>query len=633
MNLLGLIQTLNQLLAAGISITAFSLLLYALTFNLKDRVARSFAFIMGCVVVVFVGESVASVVSSPRWIERWYQFQWVGIVFLPSAYVLLSDAVLATTGRPSRGRRTKLVKATFLISGLFLVSIPFSLLLGPLVTENVVAPHLGRTDLTWVFSAFYILSMIWAWVNFQRAYHRTVTKTGRRRIGYLIGGALAPALGSFPYLLFGSAFASLHPYVFWIAAMFSNILVSGLIIIMAYAVAFFGVPWPDRVVKRRLIKWVMRGPVTASTVLALTTIARRAGEPFAFFAPVVMAGTFLLMQYLITMFSPIWERWLLFGEGKDNLTLLQNLEKRLFTPEDLKQFLESVLAAMCDRLQVDSAFAASIKTNGMDFLVSMGGQFDFDEDELSQKVQEATYSDDGQDFEVFSWGNFWLIPLFSSTNQDELLGLLGVEIPQEDIQGDQKEAFQILIHRAAEALDDRHSQQQVFNSIEDLTPQVSRIQQLRAAARYDGTSVLTSTSEELTLDEGTLTEWVRDALSDYWGGPDLSESPLLQLEIVQNALEEHDGISVKAVRSILREAIDKIRPEGTRRFTLDWVLYNILEMKFLKGQKVRDVAKRLAMSEANLYRKQKIAIEVVAKTILEMEKQAREEKESTTGNT
>jgi hypothetical protein len=634
MNLLNLLQTLNQLLAAGISITAFSLLLYALTFNLKDKVARSFAFIMGCVVVVFVGESVASVVSSLRWIERWYQFQWVGIVFLPSAYVLLSDAVLATTGRPSRGRRTKLVKATFLVSGLFLISIPFSLLLGPLVTEDVVAPHLERTNLTWVFSAFYILSMIWAWVNFQRAYHRTVTKTGRRRIGYLIGGALAPALGSFPYLLFGSSFASLHPYVFWFAAVLSNILVSGLVIIMAYAVAFFGVPWPDRVVKRRLIKWVMRGPVTASTVLALTTIARRAGEPFALFAPVVMAGTFLLMQYVITMFSPIWERWLLFGEGKNNLTLLQNLEERLFTAEDLKQFLESVLAAMCDRLQVDSAFAASINKNGMDFLVSMGGQVDFDEEELSHKIQEVAYSDNNaQDFEVFSWGEFWLIPLFSSTSREELLGLLGVEIPQEDIQGDQKEAFQILIRRAAEALDDRQSQQQVFNTIEDLTPQVSRIQQLRAAARYDGTNVLTSTREDLILDEGTLTEWVRDALSDYWGGPDLSDSPLLQLEIVQTALEEHDGISVKAVRSILREAIDKIRPEGTRRFTLDWVLYNILEMKFLKGQKVRDVAKRLAMSEANLYRKQKIAIEVVAKTIIEMEKQAREGKESTTGNT
>jgi hypothetical protein len=152
MNLLSILQTINQLLSAGISITAFSLLLYALTFNLKDKVARAFAFIMACVVVVFVGESVADVVSSPRWIERWYQIQWVGIIFLPAAYVLLSDAVLATTGRPSRGRRTRLIKITFIISFIFLGSIPFSLLVGPLVSENEVVPHLQRTNLTWIFS-------------------------------------------------------------------------------------------------------------------------------------------------------------------------------------------------------------------------------------------------------------------------------------------------------------------------------------------------------------------------------------------------------------------------------------------------------------------------------------------------
>ena len=635
MNLLSILQTLNQLLAAGISITAFSLLLYALTFNLKDKVARSSAFIMACVVVVFVGESVAGVVSNLIWVERWYQIQWIGIIFLPSAYVLLSDAVLATTGRPSRGRRTKLVKATFIISGIFLLTIPYHLLVGPLVTENVVAPHLERTNLTWVFSAFYVLSMIWAWFNFQRAYHRTRTRSGRRRMGYLIGGALAPALGSFPYLLFGSTFASVHPYVFWLAAVVSNILVSGLIIIMAYAVAFFGVPWPDRVVKRRLIKWVMRGPVTVSTVLALTTLARRIGDPIAVFAPVVMAGTFLLMQYMITMFSPMWERWFLFGEEKNNLTLVQNLEARLFTTDDLKQLLESVLAAICDRLQVQKAFTASFNKSGVDFLVSVGGQAGFDEEDLSQNILEAATTEEkiGQ-FELFSWGEYWIIPVFSEAEPDDLLGLVGVEIPREEFHGDQKEAFQILIQRAYQALEDRNFQQQIFTSIEDLTPQMNRIQSLRAASRFDGTSVLTTAANDFILDEGTLTGWVRDALSDYWGGPHLSESPLLQLEVVQNALEEHDGISVKAVRSILREAIDKIRPEGTRRFTLDWVLYNILEMKFLKGQKVRDVAKRLAMSEANLYRKQKVAIEVVAKTILGMEKQAREEsKESSSGNT
>lgn len=620
------LQTINQLLTAGIAITAFSLLLYALSFNLKDRVARSFAFMMGCVVVVFVGEAVASVLNTRLWIERWYQFQWLGITFLPAAYNQLSDAVLATTGRPSRGRRTKLVYASYLISAVFLVLIPLEILVGPLVVDNVVSPHLQRTNLTWLFSAYYLISMIWSWFTFQRAYFRTVTRSSRRRMSYLIGGALAPALGSFPYLLFGSGFAGNHPYVFWSAAILSNMLVSALIVIMAYAVAFFGVPWPDRVVKRRLIKWVMRGPVTASTVLALTTITRRAGEPFSVFAPVVMVGSVLLMQYMITMLSPYWERWFLYSDGQQDLALIQNLEERLLTTADLKQFLESVLAAICDRLQVKTAFAASVDLRGLDFLVSVGKMKELQGEELSQKILESVNPEQETDgLELFSWGDFWLIPLFKDGNPQELLGLVGVERSDQEILEEQWEALHMLAFRASQALEDRFNQQQVFTSLEDLTPQMTRLQQLRAAAQYDGSTILAGPNEKGLPDESTIIEWVRDALSDYWGGPDLSESPLLQLAVVQQALEEHDGISVKAVRAILQEAIDKIRPEGTRRFTLDWVLYNILEMKFLKGQKVRDVAKRLAMSEANLYRKQKVAIEVVAKTIIEMEKQALEE--------
>jgi hypothetical protein len=48
-------------------------------------------------------------------------------------------------------------------------------------------------------------------------------------------------------------------------------------------------------------------------------------------------------------------------------------------------------------------------------------------------------------------------------------------------------------------------------------------------------------------------------------------------------------------------------------------------MKFIEGRKVRDVASRLAMSEADLYRKQRVAIEAVAKAILEMEVELQEE--------
>ena len=114
---------------------------------------------------------------------------------------------------------------------------------------------------------------------------------------------------------------------------------------------------------------------------------------------------------------------------------------------------------------------------------------------------------------------------------------------------------------------------------------------------------------------------VRDALSHYWGGPRLTESPLLALSIVQNSLKENEDNATRAMREILTKAIDRQKPEGDRSWTsADWILYNILELKFLQGRKVRDIARRLAMSESDLYRKQRVAIENVAKTISEMER-------------
>jgi hypothetical protein len=47
-------------------------------------------------------------------------------------------------------------------------------------------------------------------------------------------------------------------------------------------------------------------------------------------------------------------------------------------------------------------------------------------------------------------------------------------------------------------------------------------------------------------------------------------------------------------------------------------------MKFMEGRKVREIAMRLAMSEADLYRKQRVAIEAVSRAIIEMEEMARE---------
>ncbi|HEB65671.1 MAG TPA: hypothetical protein ENJ02_09035, partial [Chloroflexi bacterium] len=70
---LSILRAFNQLLTAGVAITAFSLLLYVLTFNLQDRVARSFAFILACVTVVFVGEALASTSAAEQGAVAWLQ--------------------------------------------------------------------------------------------------------------------------------------------------------------------------------------------------------------------------------------------------------------------------------------------------------------------------------------------------------------------------------------------------------------------------------------------------------------------------------------------------------------------------------------------------------------------------------
>ena len=163
------IQTLNQILTAGIAITAFSLFLYALSFNLRDRVARSFAIILLCVVVIFTTEALQDNSISIETLDMLLRLQWFGLVFLPAAYLHLSDALLVTAGRPSRGRRRIAVRGMYVISVVFLALLALGQLLGPLVPNGKPAPYLLRTGWTEAFTLFYVFAMVWAGVNFARA--------------------------------------------------------------------------------------------------------------------------------------------------------------------------------------------------------------------------------------------------------------------------------------------------------------------------------------------------------------------------------------------------------------------------------------------------------------------------------
>src|SRR5512146_473713 len=625
------IKTINNILTAGIAIIAFSLFLYALSFNLRDRVARSFAIILLCVVVVFTTEALQNRAVSSWGLDTLLRLQWIGIVFLPAAYLHLSDALLVTAGRPSRGRRRLAVRAMYGVSTLFLLALAAGYMLGPLVADGKPAPHLQRTPLTEVFTAYYVLAMIWAGINFARAFSLMLTRSGRRRMLYLMAVATAPALGSYPYLLYGSAVAARLPFLFWSAATVINFLVGGLVIIMAYAVAFFGVSWPDRVIKTRLFKWILRGPVTASLALGLMTIVRRGGAlmgvEYSAFVPLAMVATVLLFEHAITLFAPLWERYLFFGSDRAELELFQNIEERMVTQGDLQQFLEAVLAAVRDHLHSPSAFIAALDEEALSLIVMAGSRSMLDQEGLSEAL-ESFSNGNGADHHEFAWGKYWVLPLHQrkrgDLDRDEVppfLGVLGVARGEaQHMEPEQREALWLLADRASLALEDRRMQQRVFHSLEDLQPQVDMIQRMRAAGRYDSRASLLN--RELPP-EADLANWVKDALTHYWGGPKLPNRPLMQLKVVQDLAGEYDGNAANALRALLRKAVDQVKPEGERRFTTEWILYNILEMKFIEGRRVREVDGGLAMSEADLYRKQRVAVEAVAKAILTMESESR----------
>jgi hypothetical protein len=618
---------LAQILNAGNAITAFSLGLYSLTFNPRERAARLLTLLLACVGIVYAADVMAGTASQASEKLVWLRMQWVGISFVPAAYMHLSDALLAATGRPSRGRRKWVIRIGYVLSAVSLAAAGLT----PHVVRDLRSfdsvAYLAAGPYFVAFLGFFALSLAFTGMNLWRAYRRCLTIVSRRRMRYLIVGAVAPSLAAFPFLTTLGSVVPQLPLLTWTILSLTNAAVAVQLVLITYAVAYFGVSFPDRVVKSRLFQWLLRGPIVASTALAVVVVVGRVsltlGLENSRAVPFFMVATILGLQFVITLVRPTIERLIFYGQDRHDVSRLHALEERLLTTGDLKQYLESILNASCDISGAPSAFVAVVGKDGIELEVSVGP-----EDPLrgSEDLPPILMTEDRLELNgfgpLFRWDHYWLAPLYAPESAD-LVGVLGLWHRQRhlDLEPDEIEALALLRERATVALADRTLQREVFSAVDRLVPLVDQVQRFRSAARYGGVEALISPVEALKT-EADLSNLVKQALGHYWGGPRLTQSPLLSLQVVRSALEEHEGNAANALRSILRRAIDQVRPRGERRFTAEWMLYNILEMKFLEGRKVRDVAMRLAMSEADLYRKQKVAIESVARAMADMEREA-----------
>lgn len=625
-NLSLVLETLNQILYAAVAITAIALLMYTSGFNLRDRIVQTFALILLCVVMIYTGETVAAVSNKPEYIQLWLQLKWIGLMMLPAVYLHFSDALLTVSGRPSRGRRTTFVWVTYLITGAAAILIFFGVTIGELAPDKTPMFFLERNQITFFFGLFYLIVMAMVSYNLIRAMIRTATKTGLRRMIYLLAGAAAIAFSSIIFLFHGNNWFANHPHWFWFLSILASSVAIFFMVVMTYTVSFFGLLWTDRQIKSRLFRWLLRGPFTAAVVLGLTTVARRYGElqgdSYIYFVPIVMVGGTLLLQYAINIFSPYIEKSFFWGDDRDDLETIQSLQDRMLTNRDLIQFLETTAALISDRLPVSGGFIALLEGEKVTRSVSTGDQKAIEnylvDENFIKEAQENLVDQDG----LIEWQGLFLVPLEYrfEDGTTKLLGLGGfVKIEVREIEEEDREAVLQLAERATLAIKDHTIQKQVIESLSALQTEVDYLQNIRATSSFNVDKL--TNIEQPELPEGMAT-WVKDALTHYWGGPKLTNNPLMQLKVVEEESENLDGNRTNALRSVLTEAIEMIKPSGERKFTSEWLLYNILELKFLQGKKVREVARKLAVSEADLYRKQKIAIESVAQKIAVMEASA-----------
>lgn len=640
---INLLTFLNVAVSSIIVILAFSLLAYTFTYNFRNWVARSFAILLGCVMVAYASDVALNRLVLSSSADRWLRFQWIGVALLPAAYYFFSLVVLGTTN--FRIGRRRWVALTFVLLGL--ISSTVAWFDGYLVNGFYFYPplsYLRGGPYFGLFACYFVVAMLLSLRNIWKARSRCLTESSRQRMNYLLFGFLAPAIGIFPYLASFNAVTidSRLSIIALILALITNMIVAALLVVMSYTVAYFGVLTPDRVVRYRLIRFFMRGPAVAIVIIlavqTLPTVERILGLPRDIVLFSVITGVIIASQLILSV-TKSWVDRLVYREDHEEIAWLRELDRRLLTTSDLRQFLENNLTALCELLRVPAGFVAAVV--GPDLILEATVGPDKVRTQITEMADwsEALNRSLKQENMVkpVSHKGFWIWALVEPTADEEkrrVLGILGVKARTETPLLGQDELLLLdqMLQRLTGVLADRKLQQGVFVSLRMIMPDLDRIQQWRSLAPYSSAESDT-TSVETLLDPSPIhspefESWVKDALSHYWGGPKLTLSPLVKLRIVGDALEHSDGDPTKALRLVLGSAIARMRPEGKQNLSApEWLLYNILEMRFIEGRKVREIADRLAMSESDLYRKQRVAIGQIARLLTEMEQDNGSEQE------
>lgn len=635
--LTALLLTVNETLTAGNAIIAVSLLLFNLTRNLNNRVAKTSAIVLACVTAAYVSDAFIALGPDNAEHEIASRLQWLGIAFIPAAIYHLSDALLATTGLPSRGRRRRVIRLLYLVGAAFLLSAAFSESLVQFVTaQESISIQAGPAFM--VYLLYFVLANGFAYYNVQRARKRCRTRATARRMGYLQIAFLTPALGIFPYSVLlnpGDEFSVFGLLVINTA----NIIIILMLFSLSYPLYFFGSDIPDRMVKKQLLDFLLRGPATGLIALAVINFTAQAtrilGLSSGAFTPPAVVGAVLLWQWFVSLALPYFEKFFIYRDDDEaQITKLQTLSDRVLTHSDLTQLMLATTESICDHLRIDRAFVISFEQSQPQFICRVG-ELTVSEDDMLQdaslRQQISQQPDDSDASCLVTWQEFTLFPLLSRRGGGNgamaltvgMLGLYNLDATASKEVADPAGQFHSLVRRLETSLDDMRLQAEIYNLLEGLLPQFQMTRSRAEQVEYRQLVAL-APNGDLLPDRMEVFEQVRAALRHYWGGSGISQSNLLNLKTVRRRMQVEEETPVNALRKQLADAINELKPSGERNLmSPEWTLYNILQLRFLENRRVREVARRLSMSEADLYRKQRVAIEAVTDLLLRQEQEIR----------
>lgn len=619
--LLELFSLFNFLLAATLVIITFALLLWLFPQSWRNPVQRAFSALLLFVGIVYIGQVFLLRTETLSAAEIWLRFKWIGIAFVPAAYVHFSNAVLRSTFYDTRLRRIATM-TSYIVGMIFLMLVVFTNFVVGVPFNYPFATQLRAGPLFYLFALYFFATTAWGIYNIELARRRVITPTSRRRLRRLGIAFLAPALGVFPYLVFSGFPALIAPIILVLLTFFGTLGLIVMLVVMAYTVTYQGALQSDRIIKQKFLHFLLRGPIVAVGVVSALAIVPIVEAWLHVTRETLLAATvivgIIVFEMLISRGKPYLDR-LLFWQDRREVKQIQELDARLITTSDLRQLLENILAAMCDLLRVESGFVLAADGEEWKPEALVGAREPIQKFMAAQSTPTSlTNGNNMRHF--FANGDYWLYPL-QLNGSDTIIGVIGVAArsAQPALTDHERELVDALASQAELALEDRALQRNVFDALEQIGSDVEALQRVQSKPRVVGGTAQERVEEELVASPD-FNRAVQDALAHYWGGPKLSHSPLLQLNIVQQSLDEYDQNPTRALRAVLSNAIEGLRPDGARSLTApEWVLYNILELKVIQGMKIREVAQKLAMSESDLYRKQRVAIQEVAKVVQQME--------------